>query len=172
MQPAAAWLCHVFAAVSHAPPPPADARVLLAADPAAWEPHPECLTFLWTNLRLAFLHSVWQLRCRRSLTGEAFTAAAICGAVVAAVRQAVRRDWQRATQALHRLDGTSAEWFRGREMSLTQAEFEHRWARGGVICTVEGEQMRVRLSLAFPVPAPVAPPAGPAAAAQDAVGVG
>ncbi len=166
--PAAAWLCSVFAAVSGRPPPPADARVLLAADPAVWQPEPSALCFLWVNMRVAFLHAVWQLRCRRSLTGQAFSAAAVCGAVVAALRAAIRRDWQRVTLRLEGLDGTCAEWFRGRDMSLGEAEFGRRWGRGGVLCSVQEERLRVRFSLAHPVPAPVAPPAQPAAASQGA----
>ena len=96
--------------------------MLLAADPTAWAPQP-CLAFLWTNLRMAFVHSVWHLRCRRSLTGQAFAPAAVCGATVAALQAAIKRDWQRVMVDLRGLDGTCADWFRGPDMRLQRGEF-------------------------------------------------
>ena len=71
------------------------------------------------------------------------------------------------------LDGTCAEWFRGRDMALPAAAFARRWGHGGVLCAVlegaAGPQLHVRFSLAHPVPGPLAPPAEPADL-QDAAG--
>lgn len=161
---AADWVCRVFAAVSGGAPPPPCPRVMLAGEASVWAP-PEGLSHLWTHLRLAFLHAVWQLRGRRSLAGAAFDAVAVCGATVAAVRAAMRRDWTRATHDMRRLHGTYAEHFRGRDTSLQVGEFVRRWARGGVLCAVDGGAMTLRFSLGVPVAAPAAGPVHAAGAA-------
>ena len=149
--PAAVWVCSVFAAVSGGPAPPVCPRVLLADEAAAWSP-PRDLRHLWTHLRLAFLHGVWQLRARRSLAGVHLSPAAVCNAVLSGVRAAIQRDWARATHDMRRLNGTYAEWFRGRDTSISMAVFQRRWARDGVLCTVEGEGgLCVRFSLTQPV---------------------
>ena len=109
--PAAEWVCGVFGAVAGCAPPPASARVLLADDDVEWVP--PGADQVWLALRAAYLHAVWQLRCRRSLTGVPFSATGVCGAVVAAVSASIRRDWARATEDLVRLSGACPEWFRG-----------------------------------------------------------
>jgi hypothetical protein len=75
--------------------------VLLADDGAEWDP--PCAERVWVALRVAFLHVVWQLRCRRSLADQPFSAVSVCAAVLAAVTASVRRDWARATKNLVRL---------------------------------------------------------------------
>jgi hypothetical protein len=164
--PAAAWVCSLFGAVSGAAPPPVDPRVLLADDQSVWRPGRPTLQHLWTNLRVAFLHAVWVHYCRRRLASQPYTAAAICGQVVAALKAAIWRDWKRARLDLTRLDGTYAAWFRGRDPSLDVAEFSSRWAFRRVLCEVvedaDGSSLRVLLTLAHPVVAPaVAPPPAP-----------
>lgn len=163
--PAAEWVCRVFGAVTGEQPPPATAAVLLAADdPGGWAP-PEELEHAWAALRVAFVHCVWQLRCRRSLAGLPFTAARVCAAVVSAVTGSIRRDWARASQSLVSLSGVPVEWFRGRDPALSVRAFQERWAHGGVLCAVHdapagsqgGKQMELRLSLAHPVAAPPSP---------------
>ena len=69
--PAAAWVCSVFAAVSGGAAPPCCPRVLLGDEHAVWRPEPS-LQHCWTHLRVSFLHSVWQLRARRSRAGRPF----------------------------------------------------------------------------------------------------
>lgn len=161
--PAAAWVCDVFAAASGGPPPPACPRVFLADETTVWAP-PAGLGHLWTHLRLAYLLAVWRLRARRSLAGQPFDAAAVCGAVVATVRAAIRRDWTRATHDVRRMDGTYAEWFRGRDASITAAAFHERWSAGGALCGIAaGGGLDLRFSLAQPVPAPAAGAGGEAA---------
>ena len=166
--PAVSWLCNLFAAVSGQPAPPADPQVLLADSYAAWQPQPSSLQFLWTNMRLTFLHSVWQLRCRRSLTHQPFGSLAVAGAVVRALRAAMQRDWTRVSRDLTRLEPAYQEWFRGRDPSLDRQAFEQRWAYRGVLCRVAGNSLHLRLSLDGPVPAPAAGPAVAAAAAAAA----
>ena len=155
--PAADWVCRVFGAVAGCAPPPASARVLLADDDVEWVP-PEAAQ-VWLALRAAFLHAVWQLRCRRSLTGVPFSAAGVCGAVVAAVSASIRRDWARATEDLVKLSGACPEWFRGRSPARTVAQFVERWAHRGVLCRVSRvaggrRELALRFSLAHPLPAP------------------
>lgn len=160
---AAEWVCGVFGAVAGCAPPPASARVLLADDDVEWVP--PGADQVWLALRAAYLHAVWQLRCRRSLTGVPFSAAGVCGAVVAAVSASIRRDWARATEDLVRLSGACPEWFRGRSPARTVAQFQERWAHRGVLCRVNRgaggrRELALRFSLAHPLPAPPHVPLG------------
>ena len=176
--PAAAWLCRVFATVAGGQEPPVSAQLLLGDSRTAWQP-PRGTEHLWTALRVAYVHSVWRLRCRRSLQGRAFTATGVCAAVVAAIREAIQRDWARATQSLVKLSGACPDWFRGRSPALSLSDFRARWTVRGVLCTVLGgeeegrdvdappPQLTLHFSLAHPVPAPAAPAA---AAPSDAQG--
>ncbi|GAB4822215.1 hypothetical protein N2152v2_009261 [Parachlorella kessleri] len=68
--PAAEWVGRVFAAVAAcpAPPPAATAEVLLVGNGGGWVAPAEAHQ-VWLLLRGSFLHAVWQLRCRCSLTG-------------------------------------------------------------------------------------------------------
>jgi hypothetical protein len=135
--PAADWLCRVFGAVIGCQQPPVEAGVLLGDCRLSWVP-PAGSGQLWTALRVAFLHTVWQLRCRRSLTGRPFDTIALCAAVVAAVRAAIQRDWARATKDLVKLSGACPEWFRGHSPTLRLHDFKALWAVRGVLCTVTG----------------------------------
>jgi hypothetical protein len=153
----------VFGAVADCAPPPVSARVLLADDGVGWVP-PRAGP-VWLALRAAFLHTVWQLRCRRSLGGAPFSAAGVCAAVVAAVTASIRRDWACATHDLIQLSGACPEWFRGRSPALTVARFAARWAHRQVLCRVVGEgeerrELELRFSLSHPVPAPPHVPQG------------
>lgn len=164
--PAAAWLCSVFGAVSGGPAPPVCPRVLLGDEHAVWHPAPQ-LQHCWTHLRLSFLHSVWQLRARRSRAGRPFCPATVCAATIAAVRSVIQRDWLRATVDLRRLPGTYSEWFRGRDVSISPDEFLRRWAQHDCLCTVQpgaggAAQLSLRFSMAVPVAAPAALPGTPA----------
>jgi hypothetical protein len=167
--PAAAWLCDLFAAVSGRPPPPVSPQILLADDPSVWQPCPSGLQFLWANMRLAFLASVWRLRCERSLTHRPFGAHAVALAVVRTLRSAILRDWTRTTRDLTRLDASYSEWFRGRDPSLDMEQFEDRWVHGGVLCSVQQPapgspaQLQLRLTQAAPMPVPLEAHAAPAA---------
>lgn len=165
--PAAAWVCSVFAAVSGGAAPPCCPRVLLGDEHAVWRPEPS-LQHCWTHLRVSFLHSVWQLRARRSRAGRPFCPATVCAATVAAVRAAIQRDWLRASADLRRLPGTYSEWFRGRNVNISMERFKRRWARGGCLCSVEAgaggaARLVLRFSVALPVAAPPAAPDAPAA---------
>ena len=160
--PAAEWLCSVFAAISGQGPPPCCPRVLLGDEHAVWRPEPR-LQHCWTHLRVSFLHSVWQLRARRSRAGRPFCPATVCAATVAAVRAAIQRDWLRASEDLQRLPGTYSEWFRGRNVHISTDKFKQRWASGGCLCTVGAgaggaARLELRFSVAVPVQAPVVAP--------------
>jgi hypothetical protein len=164
--PAAEWVCRLFAAVAGEPPPPATPAVLLAGDhttaAGGWEPPEDLgLARLWLCLRAAYLHAVWQLRCRRSLADAPFAAAGVCAAVVASVRSSIQRDWVRTTQNLVRLAGACPEWFRGRSPTLSLPVFLSRWAPRGALCHVEGAgeegvppRLHVHLCLTHPAAAP------------------
>ena len=166
--PAAEWVCRIIAAVAGCPAPPPTAEVLLLGSGGGWVP-PEDACQVWLLLRVSFLHAVWRLRCRRSLTGEPFTAMAVCAATVAAVLATLRREWARVTQSLIGMSGMCPEWFRGRSPALALHAFRSRWAYRGVLCRVrEGEgdaqptlQLRFTLAHPCPPPAPVPAPALP-----------
>ena len=161
MAPAAEWLGRIFAAVAAFPTPPLAPEVLLVGNGGGWVA-PGDAHQVWLLLRGSFLHAVWQLRCRRSLTGEPFTALAVCAATVAAVTSTLRRDWARVTQSLIGMSGMCPEWFRGRSPALALHAFRSRWAHRGVLCRVrEGEgdgqpTLQLRFTLAHPCP-PLAP---------------
>ena len=135
--PAAQWVCQVFAAVAGCDAPPATAVVLLGD---RWQP-PAGTQHAWTALRAAYLHSVWVLRCQRTLASSQFTAAAICGTVVSLVSASIHRDWARCTSDLVQLSGAPPEWFRGRSPALELGTFKRRWAVGGVLCSVAGGEL-------------------------------
>ena len=53
-QPAAQWLCDLWAAIDDGNTPPATPHAIIAGDPTAWRPaHLE--TELWTRLRVTYL---------------------------------------------------------------------------------------------------------------------
>jgi hypothetical protein len=149
--PAASWVCHVFAAVSRGAPPPLCPRVLLGGESAVWDPG-TALRHLWTHLRMAYLHAVWQLRASHAVSGQPITPTAICSAVVATVAAAIRRDHTRATRNMRQLDGTYAAWIRRRDVSITNDTFLRRWAHGGVLCHLDGTRLHLHFSLGYPVP--------------------
>ncbi|GAB4818707.1 hypothetical protein N2152v2_005753, partial [Parachlorella kessleri] len=160
--PAAAWVGRVIAAVAACPTPPPAPEVLLVGNGGGWVA-PGDAHQVWLLLRGSFLHAVWQLRCRRSLTGQPFTALAVCAATVASVTSTLRRDWARVTQSLIGMSGMCPEWFRGRSPELALHAFRSRWAHRGVLCRVrEGEgdaqpTIQLRFTLAHPcAPSPLA----------------
>ena len=162
---AASWVCAVVGAAAGCPPPPPSPSTLLLA---RWQPDDEEAEPLWTALRSAFLHSVWLLRCRRSLADAPFSPRSVCAAVVAAIRSSIRRDWMRVTKPLVHLSGAPPEWFKGRDPQLTRSAFERRWVgTEAALCRVTGPAGALHIDLLFslqhPVPAPAQPP--PAAAA-------
>ena len=153
------WLGSVYAAVAGTPPPPLGACIMLADEASVWAPVAG-MRHIWTHLRIAYLHAVWSLRCRRSIAGVPFSGTDVCRATVAAVAAAIRRDFTRASQDLRRLGGAYSEWFRGRNQALSMDDFEARWAHRGVLCAVlpgPGGQDRLRLSFTVAAPVPVPP---------------
>ena len=74
--------------------------------------------------------------------------------MVAALTQAIRRDWASATSDPRTQTRVCSSWFRGRDPRIGREVFDRRWLTlgGGALCSVEDDRLVIRLSLAFPVP--------------------
>ena len=172
---AADWLCKLWPCVAPGQAaPPVSAAVLLADDHRVWQPQgTDALKELWTTLRLAWLHAVWGLRCRRAADAERnpVSAAAIVGATVATVGRHLRRDFARTVGDARVMSSAPRHWFRGTSVpTLSVDAFLARWGFEGALCTVtpgngdgQGRRLVVTLSSSSPV-ALIQPAAAPAAA--------
>ena len=153
-RPALVWLQDLWEAVA-GERPPLDARVLLADDHRVWRPGEEAaLGQLWTLLRVAMLHAVWQCRSYRHELVGSFSAAAVTRVVVY-VRTAIERDWLRANEDVRLLSDMPADYFRGRDPQMEMDAFLACWAHRGVLCSIHGGHLALHLSLQAPVPMPV-----------------
>jgi hypothetical protein len=155
VRPAVEWLRALWAAVA-GEPPPRQAAVLLADDHRIWQPPTAELRFLWTALRLQLLHSIWTLRCGRSLSGGEYTAVAVVALTVQRLRRSMLRDfsWVRGDPRQEARDPTC---FPGRQQHVwNRAHFEATWGAGGVLCRIGADsqgQPRLRLTLSAAHPA-------------------
>jgi hypothetical protein len=153
-RPALVWLQDLWEAVA-GERPPLDARVLLADDHRVWRPGEEAaLGQLWTLLRVAMLHAVWQCRSYRHELVGSFSAAAVTRVVVY-VRTSIERDWLRANEDVRLLSDMPADYFRGRDPQMEMDAFLACWAHRGVLCSIHGGHLALHLSLQAPVPMPV-----------------
>jgi hypothetical protein len=159
---AADWLVRLWGVLSPGHQPPRSTAVLLADDQRTWLPGGEGhLPALWTTLRLAWLHSVWQLRCRRLADPErhSVTAAAIVAATVALVGRLLRVDFARTVGDARSMSAAPRHWFRGTSVpTLTVETFLERWGGAGGLCSItagngegQGRQLTVHFSASRPV---------------------
>ena len=160
------WLLDVWQHIKGSRPPK-DARVIIAADPAAaWPPAsmPPADVQLWTALRLMLLYHVWAARGSQDVQQR--SAAVAVRAAIAAIRREVELQFNRL-----RLEGGRGADLPPRLRRITAplqapCSFDDVWKRSGLVRVdppvAAGGQPRlvVLLSDSWPVPAP-APPAGP-----------
>lgn len=149
------WLRHLWEAVTGVLPPLCPA-LLLADDQRQWQPGTKHLQQLWTVLRLAVLNAIWTTRARTAPDGavDPLRGAPPSAVVALAVRQVtrlLRMDYTRYKYDVRSLTVASSAWFAGRDPSITGDEFLKRWAHRGVLCSLDGDTLRVHLSATVPV---------------------
>lgn len=157
--PVVDWALRLWAVLTPGQPQPPRCPLLLLADyRAAWQPAADSAT-VWAALRVTMLGCIWHARCSRRSWDVAtarvcaFRAAA---AVVDFLREAIWRDWRRASSDV-RLgsEDVCSSWFRGRQHALPKHVFLRRWSLGGRLCSVQPDgSLRVHLSWYSPVCVP------------------
>ena len=154
-----AWVGRLWAAYSRAAAPPLSAAVLLADDQRDWQPasHSQAT---WTQLRIATLTAI-RNGANSKRTGMPAEPVSIAAVIVASLRSAMRRDWQRveATNIASLSSGVCCStWLRGRHPLLSRQEFTVMWTAHGAFCSVSSDgsrgKLRLVLSLTTPVPFP------------------
>ena len=91
-QPAAQWLCDLWAAIDDGNTPPATPDAIIAGDPTAWRPaHLE--TELWTRLRVTYLQKAWDAHCVAHNGGPAPSPTSIAAATLHAAVQSMRTEF-------------------------------------------------------------------------------
>jgi hypothetical protein len=153
------WFLETWAALA-GERPPLDAQVLLADNHTVWQPAAAQLRPLWSRLRITVLHAIWHVRSNRhDCNGTSFAATAAAMAV-STMRKAIKRDWLRCTTDVRAMSDTYHHWFRGRDPSLDEREFEQLWGAGGLLCLLQpgaggrSQQLVITLDKRHPVPIP------------------
>jgi hypothetical protein len=155
VRPALQWLAALWPRFDGDAPPPLTPEVWLQDSPAAWRPRAggEGGAQRWAHMRLAVLEAAWRLRCRRHFSDRQFSAADVVGDVIDSVQRRVRADWQRTSQDVTVVAGTSPSWFAQSRPPLSQGGFADVWCAGGVIARLvpaaAGPAARPRLVLCF-----------------------
>ena len=154
-----AWVGQLWAAYSGATAPPLSAAVLLADDQRDWQPASHCQA-TWTQLRIATLTAI-RNGANSKRTGMPAEPVSIAAVIVASLRSAMRRDWQRVEAAdIASLSSgvCCSTWLRGRRPLLSRQEFTVMWAAHSAFCSVSSDgsrgKLRLVLSLTTPVPFP------------------
>ncbi|KAJ9512291.1 hypothetical protein QJQ45_012924 [Haematococcus lacustris] len=159
--PAWEWVLDVYERLTGTRPPSSDALLLLSGRPTHSEDgpfHPPD-AHLWLRLRVAYLGSVWRLRCLGPAAALQTQSLAhrVAQGVIFTLSSAVQRDWYRVGRDIRvGLGGAvPSTWFKGRDPRLDERQFASLWpaASGGWFQRQQGELV-VRLSLQWPVPAP------------------
>ncbi len=151
VQPIIDWLCDVGEAIAGSRPP-ANAAVIIAADPGAWAPQGRRAQELWMVLRLNALQLIWARRCRRNIEQTPLTAAGVAAMVVHTVRDQILGEWRRVKEDVTDMTGVCKSWFRGMSVVLKEEEFKRRWCANNALCSVEEGIMTMHFSLSLPVP--------------------
>jgi hypothetical protein len=151
------WLCDLWDAVTGGGNrPPRTVAVLLGDDQRAWRPRD---VGLWQRLRLTTLYALWQASRKRSMEGTPTNPASVVAKVVYGARSSMQQDWCRVEGDVRRFSRAPVNWFRGRDSSLSAAEFASRWCMGGVLATVRQDglgrdHLEVKWSCVHPIPLP------------------
>ena len=182
VSPVIDWLLATWAHLTQQPPPPRLASVLLADDLAGWPlaPQDPGTLKMWTRLRVTTIGAIWQTRCARAegRAAEGSFARRVVSLAVAHLVAAIRRDWLRTQADLRHLDDGAfcVDWWRGFDISLTEAQFVRQWATPPLFCKVvdgapaDGGGPAVRaLELCLGVDTPVPWPDPPMQPPQPAI---
>jgi hypothetical protein len=122
----------------------------------------KALRLVWGRIRLATLYALWGARTRALQAGQHSTPATVACQVVSSLQSQITGDWVRATTARAQFEGVRRGWLEdsadSTEPVLTVERFAAMWAARGALCAVEWQGgrhvMRMRLSLACPLPLP------------------
>lgn len=125
----------------------ASSSLLLCDSDAGWRPPPS-LSALWMHLRLLFLQSLWDVRCRSAGTAS-HTAQAVVSRFVAVLRQQVCSDWQRVAGDIRWENGMPASWFRGRDPNMDMDVFEGKWCVRGVVASLTDDGVLGQTTMVF-----------------------
>jgi hypothetical protein len=132
---------------------PDAALILVADDQRAWAPADPRHAKLWTRLRLATMEAVWGLRSERSAYQGSSLAAVAAVRAARCIQRAMERDRLRVQGDIRQRSGACTQWFRGRDPSLSEEEFEGIWGPAGVFYTLDGG-FSSRLTATGPAPPP------------------
>ena len=172
-QPAAQWLCDLWAAIDDGNTPPATPDAIIAGDPTAWRPaHLE--TELWTRLRATYLQKAWDAHCVAHNGGPPPSPTSIAAATLHAAVQSMRTEFVAAfmapTELAQQCDAHMTGARQGQhpdEANNPIAVFNRIWTESG-LCRVDGANLVVLWTTTHPVPLPAAQ-APPPAQQQPAV---
>jgi hypothetical protein len=133
---------------------------MLGDQPAAWPGYPDSagLRALWTALRLMFLHEVWVATC--SAEAQRRTSAAVVQGMVEEGRRLMMAQFARAALGNGMADCLPHRLLTAELREESLGVLEACWAHGGVLCRVQRNseglpRLQLRLSLSWPVPAPL-----------------
>ena len=144
LSPVLPWLCNAWAALTCKAPPPLTAAVLLADDLRGWQTDSPAdnprLRALWTRLRVTVIGCIWRVRCLRDqgTTLGSSPARLAVSMAVSLIKEAIDRDWLRATSDIRQLDNGyfCSAWWRGRDPALPLSKFKQLWASPPILCGV------------------------------------
>lgn len=152
------WFANIWAALTAGPAPRLTADLLLADDPrGGWYP-PASLLPLWQRLRLLVISRLWAAYSTAHLQPAArVTATQIAARVLSAAKSMMRRDWLLVDTDIRQQTDMLSDWLRGRQPSLSRAEYGSRWCHNSLLCRLadaEAAQPDILWSATHPVPLP------------------
>lgn len=159
------WFAELWAAVSGGEAPPTDNAALMLGDqPEAWEHHPANANGahngrvrLWNALRLTFLFAIWS--AHQAADEQAQTAQAVVEQTVGELRRLMWAQYRTAALPDDVINALPTRLLTADLRPPPLDDFRAAWTLNDALCTVDdlaggGTQLRMRLSLTHPVPAP------------------
>lgn len=156
------WFANTWAAITAGPALRPTADLLLADDRrGGWNP-PANLLPLWHRLRLLVISKLWSAYSTGHLQpGSHISAAHVAARVLAAARALMRRDWLLVVTDLRQESDVLSDWLRGRQPSLSRADFDSRWCHNSILCRLadaDAAQPDILWTAVHPVPLPQGAP--------------
>lgn len=153
--PALQWLLDIWQHITgHRPP--ADATVLVAADPSTWPDAPDGVhAQLWLALRLVVLHSIWDARCSRDDTRR--TARAVVLAAVRTLREEMLLQFNHSTFEARLQRVLPPAVMQVQRLAEASNSLDVWLASGLCSLSADGQRLNLALDDSRPVPAPALP---------------
>ncbi len=169
-RPAADWLCTLWAAIDDGNFPPATPDVIIAGDPAAWNPARRHLD-LWTRLRILFLKHAWAAHRAVHQDGPSQSPTSIAAATFQSAARAMRTEFiaaytaptELAQQCDAHMTGSRQRQSRDDSGDTPAGAFGRIWTDSG-LCSVRDGRLVVHWTTTHPTPLPhpsQPPPAAP-----------